>query len=65
MGRHRAPGDDDEPIDEPSDDYPESEDFGDAGGYREPPPSGADEPSFPDFEPGAALSEASFGGLLR
>ncbi len=51
MGRHRAPGDDDEPIDEPSDDYPESEDFGDAGGHREPPPSGADEPSFPDFEP--------------
>ncbi len=36
MGRHRAPDDDDEPIDEPSDDYPESEDFGDAGGYREP-----------------------------
>jgi hypothetical protein len=51
MGRHRAPGDDDEPIDEPSDGYPESEDFGDAGGYREPPRSGADEPSFPDFEP--------------
>ena len=51
MGRHRAPGDDDEPIDEPSDDDPASEDVGDAGGYREPPRSGADEPAFPDFEP--------------
>ena len=51
MGRHRAPDDDDEPIDEPSDDYPESEDFGDAGGYREPPGLPADEPSFPDSYP--------------
>ncbi len=46
MGRHRAPGDDDEPIDEPSDDYPGSEDFGDADSHGEPPGSGADD--FPD-----------------
>jgi hypothetical protein len=51
MGRHRAPGDDDEPIDEPSDDDPGSEEFGDAGGYREPPGAPADEPSFPDSLP--------------
>ncbi len=51
MGRHRAPDDDGEPIDEASDDYPESEDFGDAGGYPEPPGSPADEPSFPDYDP--------------
>src|ERR1700722_16896506 len=43
MGRHRAP-DDDEPADEPSDDYPETEEFGDAGGYREPGNFPADEP---------------------
>ena len=29
MGRHRAPDDDGEPIDEPSDDHPEQEDFSD------------------------------------
>jgi hypothetical protein len=34
MGRHRAP-DPDEPTGEPSDDYSEPHDFGDAGGYRE------------------------------
>jgi hypothetical protein len=51
MGRHRAPGDDDEPIDEPSDDYPGSEDFGDTGGYREPPASPDDGPSFPGSFP--------------
>ncbi len=65
MGRHRAPGDDDEPVDEPSDNYPESEDFGDAGGYREPAGPPVDEPSFPEFLPGAALSEPSAGGFLR
>ena len=42
MGRHRAP-DDDEPADEPSDDYSGPEDFGDAGGYREPGNFPADE----------------------
>jgi hypothetical protein len=51
MGRHRAPDDDGEPTDEPSDDYPESEDFGDAGGDREPPGPPADEPSFPGSFP--------------
>ncbi len=51
MGRHRAPDDDGEPIDEPSDDYPESEDFGDASGYREPPGPPVDEPSFPGADP--------------
>jgi hypothetical protein len=51
MGRHRAPDDDGEPIDEPSDDYPESEDFGDVGGYREPPGPPVDEPSFPGSDP--------------
>jgi hypothetical protein len=34
MGRHRAP-DPDEPTGEPSDDYSEPHDFGDADGYRE------------------------------
>ncbi|OBK37681.1 hypothetical protein A5658_04020 [Mycobacterium sp. 1245111.1] len=43
MGRHRAPDDDDEP----SDDYPETEQFDDGGDYREPPAPRADEPSFP------------------
>ena len=47
MGRHRAP-DDDEPADEPSDDYPGPEDFGDAGGYREPGNFPADEPPHTD-----------------
>jgi hypothetical protein len=47
MGRHRAP-DDDEPADEPSDDYPGPEDFGDVDGYREPGNSPADEPSHTD-----------------
>ena len=71
MGRHRAPGDDDEPVDESSDDYPESEDFGDAGGYREPPGSPPDEPSFPaprypsrppeDFSDEFAASPSFFG----
>ena len=51
MGRHRAPDDDGEPIDEPSDDYPASEDFEDVGGYREPPGPPADEPSFPGSYP--------------
>jgi Flp pilus assembly pilin Flp len=51
MGRHRAPDDDDEPIDEPSDDYPESEGFGDAGGYREPPAFPPDEPAHPGSFP--------------
>ena len=51
MGRHRAPDDDGEPIDEPSDDYPESQDFGDASGYREPPGPPVDEPSFPGSDP--------------
>jgi hypothetical protein len=46
MGRHRAPGDDDEPIDELSDDYPGSQDFGDAHGHGEPAGSGADD--FPE-----------------
>ena len=46
MGKHRAPDDDDEPIDEASDDYPEPE-FGDAGSYREPPGFPADEPPYP------------------
>jgi hypothetical protein len=71
MGRHRAPGDDDEPIDESSDDYTESEEFGDAGGYREPPGSPPDEPSFPapryptsppeDFSDDFADSPSFFG----
>ena len=47
MGRHRAP-DDDEPADESSDDYPGPEDFGDAGGYREPGNFPADEPPYTD-----------------
>jgi hypothetical protein len=52
MGRHRAPDDDGEPINEPSDDdYPESEDSGDASGYREHPGPPADEPSFPGSYP--------------
>ena len=46
MGRHRAP-DDEEPIDEPSDDHPEPEDFDDAGGYPEPAHFPADEPPYP------------------
>jgi Flp pilus assembly pilin Flp len=65
MGRHRAP-DEDEPADEPSDDFPPPEDFGDAGDVREPegfpaePPhdTGAiheprypDRPDFPDDFP--------------
>ena len=51
MGRHRAPDDDDEPIDEPLDDYPESEDSADNGGYHEPPDPAADEPLFPGSFP--------------
>jgi hypothetical protein len=51
MGRHRAPDDDGEPIDEPSDDYPASEDFEDVGDYREPPGPPAEEPSFPGSYP--------------
>ncbi|HME77861.1 MAG TPA: substrate-binding domain-containing protein [Mycobacterium sp.] len=47
MGRHRAP-DPDEPTDgEPSDDYSEPQNFGDAGGQREPdgfPPAAPPEP---------------------
>src|SRR5271170_252036 len=51
MGRHRAP-DANEPADEPSDDYPGAEDFGDAGGYREPENFPAGEPAFTDsFSP--------------
>jgi hypothetical protein len=41
MGRHRAP--DDEPIDEPSDDHPASEDFGEADSHGEPAGSADDE----------------------
>jgi hypothetical protein len=51
MGRHRAPDDDEEPIDEPSDDHPEPEHFEDAGGHREPPPPPADEPQYPGSFP--------------
>ena len=47
MGRHRAPDDDEEPIDEPSDDYPEPEDFGGTGDDREPPAAPPDEPLYP------------------
>ncbi len=46
MGRHRAPDDD-----EPSDDYPEPEQFEDGGGYREPPAPRADEPRYPGSFP--------------
>src|SRR5580693_3163817 len=35
MGRHRAP-DPDEPTGEPSDDFPQPENLGDVGDYREP-----------------------------
>jgi hypothetical protein len=31
MGRHRAPDDDEEPVDAPSDDDPEREGFADPG----------------------------------
>jgi hypothetical protein len=51
MGRHRAPDDDDEPIDQPSDDYPGSEDFGDTGGYREPTDSPLDQLPFQGSAP--------------
>jgi hypothetical protein len=56
MGKHRAP-DSDEPTGEPSDDYSPPEDFGDAGGSREPEDFPADlpqdtgsipEPRYPD-----------------
>lgn len=43
MGRHRAPDDDDEP----SNDSPDSEQFDDGGGHREPPAPRADEPRYP------------------
>lgn len=43
MGRHRAPDDDDEP----SDDYPDSEQFDDGEGHREPPAPAGDEPRYP------------------
>ncbi len=48
MGRHRAPDDDNEPIDGPADEHPEPESFADAGGYRESPDLPADEPPYPD-----------------
>ncbi len=60
MGRHRAP-DSDEPADEPSDDFPPPEDFGDDEGLREPEDFPADpprytgsfpEPRFPQRRPG-------------
>ena len=47
MGRHRAPDDDNEPIDEPADEHPEPESFGDAGEPRESPVFPADEPPYP------------------
>jgi hypothetical protein len=58
MGKHRAP--DSEPTDEPSDDYPPPEDFGDTEGLREPedfpaaPPQytgSFPEPRYPDRPP--------------
>ncbi len=48
MGRHRAP-DPDEPTNEPSDDYSETHDFGDLGGFHEPGDDYSDQ--FPD-DPG-------------
>jgi hypothetical protein len=55
MGRHRAPDDDEEPIDEPSDDYPApqdfSDDFADGAGFSdvdEPEDDGHDEFTTPD-----------------
>src|ERR1700710_3154953 len=57
MGRHRAPDDGDEPLDEqPDDDFASEDvedvgDVGDVGGYREPPGPPADEPSFPGSFP--------------
>ena len=45
MGRHRAP-DSDEPTGEPSDDHSPPEDFGDAGGSREPEDFPADLPQY-------------------
>ncbi len=51
MGRHRAP-DPDEPTDEPSDDYSESQNLADAGGYREPD----------DFPPAAPPETGGFPG---
>jgi hypothetical protein len=47
MGRHRAPDDNEEPVDEPSDDHPESEGFEDSGEYPEPPEFARDEPPYP------------------
>jgi hypothetical protein len=51
MGRHRAPDDPDEPTGEPSDEDSPPEDFGDAGGFREPEDSPA--PAPPDTGFGA------------
>src|SRR5580693_995361 len=59
MGRHRAP-DPDEPTGEPSDDFPQPENLGDVGDYREPddfpaaapPDTGSiPGPSFPNRPP--------------
>lgn len=48
MGRHRAPDDDDdEPIDEPSDEHPAPEPFGDVDEHREAPAFPDDEPPYP------------------
>jgi extracellular solute-binding protein len=49
MGRHRAP-EPDEPTGEPSDDFPEPENFGDVGDYQKPDdfPAAALPDDFPD-----------------